>query len=118
MPASPSCFANWHLGIELIGWFGEVPSELGDDTQVNPNGGGRVITNLEILQHPLSKWGHKKNSFSCDHTTNSARPAGGLVQCSITLTFSSRPQRAFLGCAGDRWWKGCYQELIGKKGPK
>ena len=26
------------LGFELIGWFGEVPSELGDDTQVNPDG--------------------------------------------------------------------------------
>jgi hypothetical protein len=51
------------LGIELIGWFGEVPSELGDDMQVNTDGGGRVMTNLEILQHPLSKWGHKKTPF-------------------------------------------------------
>jgi hypothetical protein len=39
-----------------------VPSELGDDMQVNPDSGGRVMTNLEILQHPLSKWGHRKNS--------------------------------------------------------
>jgi hypothetical protein len=51
------------LGFELIGWFGEVPSELGDDMQVNPDSGGRVMTNLEILQHPLSKWGHKKTPF-------------------------------------------------------
>ena len=28
------------LSIELIGWFGEVLSELGDDMQVNPDGGG------------------------------------------------------------------------------
>jgi len=57
-----------------------VPSELGDDMQVNPNGSGRVMTNLEILQHPLSKWGHDEISFRCEHTTNDARPAGGLVQ--------------------------------------
>jgi hypothetical protein len=48
--------------------------------RVNARRDGRVMTNLKILQHPLSKWGHKKNSFRCDHTTNSARPAGGLVQ--------------------------------------
>ena len=40
-----------------------MPSELGHDMQVNPNSGGRVMTNLEILQHPLSKWGHKKTPF-------------------------------------------------------
>jgi hypothetical protein len=61
--------------------------------QVNPDSGGRVMTNLEILQHPLSKWGHKKNSFRCDHTTNGARPAGGLVQCCLTGCFPA-PFRA------------------------
>ena len=58
------------LVIELIGWLGEVPSELGDHTQVNPDSSGRVMTNLEILQHPLSKYGHDESSFRCNHTTN------------------------------------------------
>jgi len=42
------------LATELIGWFAEVAGKLGDDVQVNPGGGGRVVTDLEILQHPLS----------------------------------------------------------------
>ena len=42
------------LATELIGWFAEVTGKLGDDMQVNPGGGGRVVTDLEILQHPLS----------------------------------------------------------------
>jgi len=28
------------LSTKLIGWFTEVPSELGDDAQVNPDGAG------------------------------------------------------------------------------
>jgi hypothetical protein len=86
------------LSVEPIGWFGEVPSELCDDTQVNPDSGGRVMTDLEIFQHPLSKWGYKKNSFRCDHTTNGARPAGGLVQYQITA-FVSAASSALNLCA-------------------
>jgi hypothetical protein len=51
------------LGIQLIGRFGEVPSELGNDMQVNARRDGRVMTNLKMLRHPLSKWGHKKTPF-------------------------------------------------------
>ena len=56
------------LGIELIGRFGEVPSKLGDDMQVNPDGGRRVMTDLQIFQHPLSKWGRStgRPSFHAD----------------------------------------------------
>src|ERR1700722_2625343 len=28
------------------------------------------MPDLEVLQHPLSKWCHSKNSFRCDHITN------------------------------------------------
>jgi hypothetical protein len=52
------------VSIELIGWFGEVPSELGDDMQVNPDSSGRVMTNLEIFQHPLSKVGSRRKLLS------------------------------------------------------
>ena len=48
------------------------------------------MTDLEILQHPLSKWGHYESSFRCDHTTNGARPAGGLVQWCLTGCFQQR----------------------------
>jgi hypothetical protein len=51
------------LSTKLIRWFTEMPSELGHDMQLNPDSGGRVMTNLEILQHPLSKCGHKKTPF-------------------------------------------------------
>jgi hypothetical protein len=51
------------LSTKLIGWFTEMPSELGHDMQVNPETGGRVMTNVEIFQHLLSKWGHKKTPF-------------------------------------------------------
>jgi hypothetical protein len=51
------------LGAKLIGWFAEVLGELGDGVQVNPYGSGRVLANLQILQHPLSQWGHKKTPF-------------------------------------------------------
>jgi hypothetical protein len=81
------------LSTKLIRWFTEMPSELGDDMQVNADGGGRVMTNLEILQHPLSKWGHKKSSFRCDHTTNNARPAGGLVQYVLTRRLRQKRQQ-------------------------
>jgi hypothetical protein len=46
------------LGIELIGRFGEVPSELGNDLQINAGRDGRLMANLKILPHPSSKWGH------------------------------------------------------------
>jgi hypothetical protein len=53
------------LGAELIGRFAEVPSELGHGVQVNPNRSVRIVPDLEILQHPLSKWGHDESSFGC-----------------------------------------------------
>jgi hypothetical protein len=43
------------LGTELIGWFAEVLGKLPDGVQVKPD--------LEVLQHPLSKWGHNKTPF-------------------------------------------------------
>jgi len=43
------------FGIELIGRFAEVSSKLGDPVQISPDSGGRVMTNMEILEHPLSK---------------------------------------------------------------
>ena len=43
------------LGTELIGWLAEVLGKLPDGVQVQPNRGRRIMTELEILQHPLSK---------------------------------------------------------------
>jgi hypothetical protein len=40
-----------------------VPRELSDGVQVNANGAGRVVADLEILQHALAKCGHKKAPF-------------------------------------------------------
>ena len=51
------------LGAELVGWLVEVSSKLGDRVQIEANRGGRIVADLEILQHPLSKWGHKRSSF-------------------------------------------------------
>src|SRR6202035_1998388 len=58
------------LGTELIGWFAEVLGKRPDGVQVQPDRGRRIMPDLEVLQHPLSKWCHSKNSFRCDHTTN------------------------------------------------
>src|SRR5712671_1615548 len=58
------------LSTELIGWFAEVLRKLPDGVQVQPDRGRRIMSDLEVLQHPLSKWGHNKNSFRCDHITN------------------------------------------------
>jgi len=41
----------------------EVLREGFDAMQVNPDGGRRIVTDLEILQHPLSKCGHERSSF-------------------------------------------------------
>lgn len=76
---------------KLVGWFVEVMSELGDRVQVNANGGGRVMADLQILQHALAKWGHKKAPFVVTPPQIAspnqsrwvyvmARTAGGLVQ--------------------------------------
>ena len=43
------------LGTELIGWLAEVLGKLPNGVQVQPNRGRRIMTELEILQHPLSK---------------------------------------------------------------
>src|ERR1700722_14910807 len=58
------------LGTELIGWFAEVLGKRPDGVQVQPDRGRRIMPDLEVLQHPLSKWCHSKNSFRCDHITN------------------------------------------------
>jgi hypothetical protein len=47
------------LGTESIGWFTKMPGELGYAVQIDSNGDGRVVTDLEVFQHPLSKWGHR-----------------------------------------------------------
>ena len=72
------------LGAELIGWLAEVPGKLGHSTQVKPGGGGRIAPDLEILQHPLSKWGHDENSFRCDDTTKTQSAGEGLAPQSYT----------------------------------
>src|ERR1700723_3640814 len=58
------------LGTELIGWFAEGLGKRPDGVQVQPDRGRRIMPDLEVLQHPLSKWCHSKNSFRCDHITN------------------------------------------------
>jgi hypothetical protein len=46
---------GWWGRSELIGWLAEVLGKLPDGVQVQPNRGRRIMTELEILQHPLSK---------------------------------------------------------------
>jgi hypothetical protein len=74
------------LGFELIARFGKVSSEVGDDTRVNPDGGA---SNDESGGPPASvvEVGSQEKLLSLFHTTNGARPAGGLVQCCITGCF-------------------------------
>jgi len=47
------------LGVELVGWPAEVPGKLGNRVQINPDRRRRELADLEILQHPLSQWGHR-----------------------------------------------------------
>jgi hypothetical protein len=82
-------------GTELIGWFAEVLSELTYGVKIDPNGGRRIVPDLEILQPPLSGCGHDENSFRCDDNTKTRlvenRPSTymrftcrRLIQCVIT----------------------------------
>src|ERR1700691_3442497 len=48
---------------KLVRRFAEVLHELSDGVQVNANGGGRVVADLQIRQHALAKCGHKKAPF-------------------------------------------------------
>jgi hypothetical protein len=48
------------LGTEPVGCLAEVLGKLGDGAQINPDSGGTVAPDLEILQHPLSKWVTRK----------------------------------------------------------
>src|SRR5580700_1222258 len=50
-------------GAELIWRFAEVPGKLLDGVQVEPDGGRRIMADLEVFQHPLSQWGHNKTPF-------------------------------------------------------
>jgi hypothetical protein len=43
--------------------FAEVVRELSDGVQVKAYSGGRVVEDLQILQHALAKCGHKKARF-------------------------------------------------------
>src|SRR5258708_614922 len=61
------------LGTEPVGRLAEMLGKLGDGMQVNPDRGGRVVTDLEIFQHPLSKWGHDETPFV---VTSSQNPLG------------------------------------------
>src|SRR5215831_8797515 len=51
------------LGTQLVGRFAEVLREGGDGVQVKASGGGRVMADLKILQHALTKFGHDESSF-------------------------------------------------------
>jgi hypothetical protein len=87
------------LRTELIGWLVEVLGKLGGRVQVKTDRGGRIVADLEILQHALSKCGHGETPFACDQTTKrnpngndpayltlqiAGPPAGGLVQWPTT----------------------------------
>src|SRR6266852_2426967 len=78
------------LGAELVGWLMEVFGELGDRVQVKTDGGGRIVADLEILQHALPKWGHSQAPFASDHTTK--RDAGD------TASIYERPSDPALAC--------------------
>jgi hypothetical protein len=51
------------FGAELIRWFAEVLGKRPNGVQVQPDRGRRIMPDLEVLQHPLSKWGHNKTPF-------------------------------------------------------
>jgi dolichol-phosphate mannosyltransferase len=69
---------NWYWrmcsGPSWSGGLVEVLGKLGDRVQVETNRGGRIVSDLEVLQHPLSKWGHSEAPFACDHITNRRSP--------------------------------------------
>jgi hypothetical protein len=48
---------------ELIGRPAEILDELLYRMYVGTNGVGRVVTALELIQHPLAKTGHRKTSL-------------------------------------------------------
>jgi len=48
---------------ELIGRPAEILGELLYRMHVGTNGVGRVVTALELIQHPLAKTGHRKTSL-------------------------------------------------------
>ena len=51
------------LGTELIGRLEELLRKLLDGVQVETDGRRRIMSDLEVLQHPLSQWGHNKTPF-------------------------------------------------------
>jgi hypothetical protein len=48
---------------KLIGRPVEIPGELVHRMHVGANGVRRVVTTLELIQHPLAKTGHRKTSL-------------------------------------------------------
>jgi hypothetical protein len=48
---------------ELIGRPAEIPGELLHRTHVGTDSVRRVVTALELIQHPLAKTGHRKTSL-------------------------------------------------------
>ena len=48
------------FGTELIGWFAEVLGKRLDGVQIEPDRGRRILADLKVFQHPLSKCGHNK----------------------------------------------------------
>jgi hypothetical protein len=51
------------FGTELIGWFAEVLGKRLDGVQIEPDRRRRILADLEVFQHPLSKCGHNKTPF-------------------------------------------------------
>src|SRR5580698_11403550 len=62
-PRSGTTAANV-LGTRLIGWFAEVLGKLPNGVEVQPDRSRRIMSDLEVLQHPLSKCGHSKTPFA------------------------------------------------------
>src|ERR1700756_2820513 len=67
--AMPACVLAGERWTQVGGGLVEVLGELGDRVQVKADRGGRIVADLQILQHPLSKWGHSEAPFACDQTT-------------------------------------------------
>src|SRR5580692_213019 len=72
------------LGTELIGWFAEVLGKRPNGVQVQPDRGRRIMADLEVLQHPLAKWGHSKTPFAVTTSQNqcprAVQPAGATTR--------------------------------------
>ena len=72
--------SNWFEIVSYnpaVAWPRGMLNCLANSATEDKNGGGRILADLQILQHALSKWGHRRSPF-CDRTYRCRGPEAPL----------------------------------------